>query len=666
MIPPPGVLFRLQASAWAALLVVCLGLLAHAILLDEEVPFIRRAGGPHWIMAPPPETTNLIVVDPAAPPAYVFTREFEAGPEDSAARLRGAALKKIRLQLNGEPLALVARGSGWKQGFEADLAHRLRPGRNRLTASVTHPNGPALLQLELEKPSGAIVTDDAWRVAGPGSGPVDAEVATDVALHPGSQELPASWEIPASHGALLLLAFAGGAGIAWRRTRLGLAVAGEKAPAWTLAAVTCFWLAAFALKFWRIPVGIGFDAPAHLVYIDFLLDFGALPTASYGFSTYHPPLFYLMTSAWVGLLGTEAGSLAGQVAYRMIPFASGLAGVWLSAGVARRLWPREALRPSLAIAAAGLLPMNLYMSAYVSNEPLLAVWVSGALALATAILLAERVRWVGLACLTLLLGAALLTKFTALAVVPIIAFFVALRAWWLDDHGPGRALGWMLGLTAGAALISGWFYTRNWLLFGDPLVWNLDVPGALTWWMRPGFHTAHWYLRFGEVLSHPLFAGYASFWDGIYSTLWGDGLVGGMVAASTRHGLWNDQFQWLTYPLALPASLAMVAGFARLWLQSLRDESAARRLVLSMLLTVLFVLAFSMGLISLRLAFYAQAKAFYLLCGALPLAIVTAEGLAAVASWTAKGTSPWHRPLHCLWMGWLAALGTCIVAAHLG
>ena len=666
MIPSSPVLFRLQASAWAALLVLCLGLLAHAILLDQEVPFIRQAGGPQWIMAPPPETTNLIVVNPAAPPAYVFTREFEAGPEDSTGRLRGAALKNIRLRLNGEPVALTARGNGWKQGFEADLGGRLRAGRNRLTASVTHPNGPALLQLELEKPSGAIVTDQAWRVAGPGNGAVAAQVATDIALHPGSQKLPASWEIPKSQGALLFLAFVGGAGIAWRRSRLGLGSGSTNAPAWTLASITCFWVATFALKFWRIPVGIGFDAPAHLVYIDFLLDFGALPTAAYGFSTYHPPLFYVMTSAFVGLLGTESASIAGQVAYRLLPFASGLAGVWLTAWVAGRLWPGEALRPSLAIAIAGLLPMNLYMSAYVSNEPLLAALISGALALATAILLAERVRWVGLACLTLLLGAALLTKFTALAVAPIIAFFVALRAWWLDDHGPGRALAWLVGLVAGAALISGWFYTRNWLLFGDPLVWNLDVPGAPTWWMRPGFHTADWYLRFGEALSHPLFAGYASFWDGVYSTLWGDGLVGGMVSADTRHGLWNDQFQWLTYPLALPATLAMVAGFARLWVRSLRDESPARRLVLSMLVTVLFVLSFSLGLISLQLAFYAQAKAFYLLCAGLPLAIVGAEGLGAATAWSARGTGLGRRTLHCLWVGWMAALGTCIVAAHLG
>jgi hypothetical protein len=338
----------------------------------------------------------------------------------------------------------------------------------------------------------------------------------------------------------------------------------------------------------------------------------------------------------------------------------------LVAFAARRIWPGEGLRPSLVIAVAGLLPMNLYMSAYVSNEPLLAAWVSGALALGIGILLAERLRPLALAALTLILGAALLTKFTALALAPVIAFFVVLRAWLLDGHGPARSLAFFGAMGAGALALSGWFYLRNWLLFGDPLVWNLDVPGAASWWMRPGFHTAGWYARFGEALSYPFFAGYASFWDGLYSTFWGDGLVGGMARASTRHAFWNDEFQRLVYPLALPATLAIAAGTGKLWLDSFREKSVALRLVLSMLVTVLFLLAFSLGLISLRLAFYAQAKAFYLLCAVLPLAIASAEGLAAPARWASQGESFPRRALLCAWAGWGAGLATCIGLAYLG
>ena len=664
MKPTPRTLLRVQAGAWGTLLLLCAGILGHAIVLDEDVPFLGRGDGPDWIMAPLPQTADLIAVDPAAPPIHVFSKHFSADEGSSGGRLRGRALRHATARLNGLPLSLEPTGPGWKQGFEADLAGRLRPGRNALEISVANPAGPALLQAELEKPGGTIVSDASWQVVVRPGLPVFAEAAEDVSLHPESQRLPTPLEVPASHAALLVLVFGVGAGLAWQRPARLVRVPATQWPRLTLGAISLFWVVLFGSKFWQLPIGVGFDAPGHLAYIDYLLETGALPTAAYGFATYHPPLFYLMTSTLVALLGGEPGTVWGQIVYRLVPFASGLANVWLTAAVARRIWPGEGLRPSLSIAVAGLLPMNLYMSAYVSNEPLLAAWVSASFALGAAILLTKHPRRLLLVALTFVLGAALLTKFTALAIVPVVAFFVALRVWWLDGRGalPALARFGIIGLGAGA--IAGWFYLRNWLLFGDPLIWNLDIPEALSWWMRPGFHTASWYASFGESLAHPLFAGYASFWDGLYSTLWGDGLVAGMAQASTRHGLWNDPFQLLTYPLALPATLALGAGGVGLWVRSFRDENLGTRLVLSMLTVSLFVLAFSLGLISLRLAFYAQAKAFYMLCGVLPLALAGAQGLSAPATWVSA--SGRRRVAGCAWVGWLASLAACIVLAHLG
>ena len=71
-----------------------------------------------------------------------------------------------------------------------------------------------------------------------------------------------------------------------------------------------------------------------------------------------------------------------------------------SAGAACREWQEaktkyeqadNSRKTALAVAAAGLLPMNVYMSAYVSNEPLHAAWVSLALLLASGLLLAPAV-----------------------------------------------------------------------------------------------------------------------------------------------------------------------------------------------------------------------------------------------------------------------------------
>jgi len=615
----------------------------------------------------------LIVVDPDAPPPHVFRKSFRAGAQETKARLEGTALRTAQLHVNGKPLPLVPRGEGWKQGFEADLSGSLVEGRNEVLIRVVNPSGPALLQARIDTSLGTTSSDSSWRVSrvsGPealgASAEAFAQIATDIALHPESRQRPTPLAIAARHGGALLLIFSLASLAAWRRPALLGRIPRKRWPRITLAGITLFWLALFAFKFVPMPLALGFDAPAHLAYIDYLLEQGALPTAAYGFSTYHPPLFYLLTGAGVEIFGAEGSTWSGRIVYRALPFACGLANVWLTAAVARRLWPDQALKASLAIATAGLLPMNLYMSAYVSNEPMLAAWVSGALALATTILFAARVKLAHWAGLSALLGAALLTKFTALGVAPVIAFFAALRPWWLDGKGPVRAAAIFAGLCAGALGLAGWFYWKNWVLFGDPLVWNLDVPGALSWWMRPGFHTTDWYLGFGESLVHPLFAGYASFWDGVYSTLWGDGLVGGMARVTTRHGFWNDGFHLLTYPLALPATGCLAIGAIGIGFKSFTSDSRAHRLVYSLLTTVLFLLAFSLVLISLQLAFYAQAKAFYMLCGVLPLAIAGAEGLSQVNRWIQPSQAPWRRVLHCVGIGWLTSLAASIGLAYLG
>ena len=62
-------------------------------------------------------------------------------------------------------------------------------------------------------------------------------------------------------------------------------------------------------------------------------------------------------------------------------------------------------------------------------------------------------------------------------------------------------------------------------------------------------------------------------------------------------------------------------------LESFRTPDPRRKLVLSLLTSVLFVLSFSLFFITLRLPFYAQAKAPYVLAGTLPLALCCAQGL---------------------------------------
>ena len=135
-----------------------------------------------------------------------------------------------------------------------------------------------------------------------------------------------------------------------------------------------------------------------------------------------------------------------------------------------------------------------------------------------------------------------------------------------------------------------------------------------------------YYTEFGAALRHPFFAGYASFWDGIYSTLWGDGLAAGMVRLATRHAHWNYEFMTLAYALALPASLLIFVGFGRATFQALTDVDLGRRCALSLITTVLYVVGLALLAITLSLPYYAQAKAFYAIATLVPVALVGALG----------------------------------------
>ncbi|MEE3328483.1 MAG: hypothetical protein VX252_14185 [Myxococcota bacterium] len=652
---------RLQILAWLALGLAFGMLSLRALYFDEDVAFLEIDDGPAWVAAPLPVTANLIAQDPQHPPESLFVRTFTTEPEERDARLIGRALREVRVRVNGVPVDVQSDDENWRTGFRADLAPFLQPGRNTLEIGVKRADGPPLLQATVILGQSEIGTDSAWQVTTPGNPATPAWRAQDQGLHPEARVMPTPGQIAVRKGPWLLGLFllsAIGAMVYGRKDRVP-----GNAPRITLICVTLLWVGVFFFKVSALPVHVGFDATAHLAYIDYLRDQVQLPSAAYGFATYHPPAFYVLAAFSTHAGGFLLGSSAEPLALHLIPFLSGWLNILFTGWAARRLWPGQSLRPSLAIAAAGLLPMNLYMSAYVSNEPFHAAIISGCMALAAVLLLSKETRAWQWVLISLGLGIAILSKFTSLLIAPVIAFFVSLRLWWLEEKTPMTSAIRFGLILSGCALIGGWFYLRNYLTFGDPFVWNLDIPGAPTWWLRPGFHTQAWYLDFGESLHHPYFAGYVSFWDGLYSTLWGDGLVGGMARIETRHGLWNDDFQTLVYPLALPATGLGILGYVRLAYGSFQETDLGRKLYLSLLTSLLALLGFSLLLISLELPYYAQAKSFYILAALLPLSLALAEGLA----WAAEKCTPTNRfGSSGFYFGWLGMLAGVIALAYVG
>jgi tetratricopeptide (TPR) repeat protein len=218
----------------------------------------------------------------------------------------------------------------------------------------------------------------------------------------------------------------------------------------------------------------------------------------------------------------------------------------------------------------------------------------------------------------LALGTAMLAKATAILLLPIM--IVAIAGKLIAARAPIavslRNLGLLLAI---CFAVCGWHYARIWLKFGTPLVGNWDVVSGFTWWQDPGYHTTADYLRFGRSLANPLFSGFASIADGIYSTLWGDGLCGG-VSSSTSP--WNQLQMVAGYLVALiPAALILV-GVGVAIVRFVREPSSELLLLLG------FCALIGLGLIfmTLKVPSYAQAKAFYGLSALTPLCFFGALG----------------------------------------
>jgi hypothetical protein len=367
---------------------------------------------------------------------------------------------------------------------------------------------------------------------------------------------------------------------------------------------------------------------------------------------YHPPLFYVLAALLQGV---------SERAMKVVPWIAGLGLVFLAHSLASRLYrgePRIAL-PSVVFAA--VLPVNLYSASYFSNESLHALLAGVALLATLDALLAPRSTRVQVLAIGLWLGLAALAKFTVLAIAPVALFFLAAKLWLVERAPPARALARTAAAAAALVAVAGWFYARNQLHFGTPVVGNWALPGAdQAWWQQPGFHTLAYYTGFGESLRHPYLAGFASFWDGVYSTFWGDGYIAGRVYPHERHALWSYDFMSAGFLLALPLTALLVFGIACSVAEALSDPDPARRAALSFLLTACYAVGFALLSLTLDLPYFAQAKAPYALCLVPVLSVFFGRGVARVDDWLAR---PGRLPLRAAFAG---GLTTCLGCLFLG
>jgi hypothetical protein len=320
------------------------------------------------------------------------------------------------------------------------------------------------------------------------------------------------------------------------------------------------------------------------------------------------------------------------------------------------------LRAGSAI-AAGLLPSSLTLAASVSNELPHALVASLAVLVTVRTLVKEHTSPSDDIVLGLLLAGGLLTKYTSVILVPILIAAVVAKRIFSESSTPSRVVLGAARTLAVVAVLAGWVYVRNWILFGDPLVSTFSAGQGRALWQYPGFHTASYFLRFGDAITQPWFSGFHSFWDSIYTTLWGDGMLSGAGGAAYAHRQWRYDWMAVVFLLAFPASLFLVAGWIRAMIEALRHGTLGQRLALSLLVALPPLLLAALVTLNLQHPFWSFGKAFYALFLTPTLAYLGVFGFDALDRALAR-----HAPLalRILPWGWASAFFGSIVLAYGG
>ncbi|MEK6758772.1 MAG: hypothetical protein AABY51_03285 [Deltaproteobacteria bacterium] len=543
----------------------------------------------------------------------------ERTPEKAILTLR--AMKLAAVFIDGTLIAEPhASKDDWKTPVKIDLARHLAPGEHELGVRVTNNYGPAVMLAYSEGLD--IATGSSWEASKDEVDWTSAAEADEYRYADISRLFPRA-DLAFLSSLYLILPVFSVIFIFTLGREKGVKLCTKWAPSTSMIrwVIILAWIILIANNIGKIPFP-GFDVAAHIEYIQYVAKNWRIPLATEGWQMFQSPLYYIVSALPYKIL---SGFLAEESAVRvliLIPLICGAAFSETAFRAVRYIRPDRTDLQMIGALIGGLLPMNLYMSHSISNETMAGIFSAAAITTAIGIvskkdsvLPAKRLVLLGI-----LLGLALLSKVTAILLVPVLALMLAWRFY--STGGLRQAVSSVAVVMGVAGLVSAWYYIRNWILMGRPFIGGWDSTREILWWQFPGYRTPGQFYRFGESLIHPVYSSISGFWDSIYSSIWTDGALSDIVEAP-----WNHELMTAGVWLAIIPTIAIIVGIVA----SLRREDADLRpgeIFSTMLVGIYFLALLYMYL---KVPIFSTAKGSYTMGITPAYAVLCATGIGVLA-----------------------------------
>lgn len=384
------------------------------------------------------------------------------------------------------------------------------------------------------------------------------------------------------------------------------------------------WLVMGCNNIFKIHFITGMDITDHYDYILYIWSMHHIPPPNAGFEFFQTPLFYLLAARMLDFLLNFVPMDKALFYLKIIPLLCGAFQIELSYRLVKLVYPKRYWLQVVGILWGGFLPMNLFSSQFVGNEPLMGL-LGGLciVVMAERIMKRTRLTHKDAVIIGLILGLAILAKVSAILLfVPILLFInvngkVNIQTWSILTK---QCLMPASIIFVTTSLVGGWYFIYCYMVSGSA-IWSNWGDAGYQWWQDAGFRTIAYYTHFGSVFEHPLFASIHSVWDGLYATLFADGQMSGIAVPKAKPP-WNYPWMQVTTWVSVLPAILIIAGTVSMFNSSDRSTQRVLQFCAVCLLTFLLAILY----LSLIIPSYSSIKSTYALSCVPVMALLMAAG----------------------------------------